>query len=212
MTEKKTLCVSLILLLTVSIALMSIPCVRAGLTIVSLNPMEISGLEPGQKFTIDVNVTDVADMKGFMFMLDYNTTILNATLVSPTAISQDAAFWQPTDENLTFHWDGPPTINDTIGRVWVAAFGFTTFTGSGTILTINFTATAAGSSTLHLYNTQLLNPYAETIDHTALDGEVTVIPEFPTFIIMPLLLIATLAATLAKMFWSRKRKDAPIAE
>jgi hypothetical protein len=42
---------------------------------------------------------------------------------------------------------------------------------------------------------------------------ITIVPEFPTSIVTPLLLIATLAATfLGKMVWSRKRKDAPTAE
>jgi len=40
-----------------------------------------------------------------------------------------------------------------------------------------------------------------------------VIPEFPTALVMPLLLIATLAAAfLGKTFWSWKRKDALVSE
>ena len=176
MSGKKTVCLSLILLLIVNITLVTIPSVHAQLPIVSLNPMEIIVSAPGQNFTVDVNVTDVTNLKGFAFMLDYNTSILDATIVSKTTISNDAVVWLPVDASMVFHWDAPPTINDTIGRVWVSAFGFTTFTGSGPMLTINFTATAAGNSTLDLYNTQLLDPLSDPIVHTTLDGEVTVIP------------------------------------
>jgi len=212
MSGKKTVCLSLILLLIVNITLVTIPSVHAQPPIVSLNPTQIIVSAPGQNFTVDVNVTDVTNLKGFAFMLDYNTSILDATIVSKTTISNDAVVWLPVDASMVFHWDAPPTINDTIGRVWVSAFGFTTFTGSGPMLTINFTATAAGNSTLDLYNTQLLDPLSDPIVHTTLDGEVTVIPEFTAFMIMSLFLIVTLTATLAKMFWSRKRKDSPIAE
>jgi hypothetical protein len=45
------------------------------------------------------------------------------------------------------------------------------------------------------------------------DDTQEVIPEFPIFIIMPLLLITSLAAVfLGKTFWSKKRKDTLIAE
>lgn len=152
-------------------------------------------------------------MKGFEFKLNYNASILNATIVSSTSISASATKWLPVDESLVFHWDAPPTINRTIGQVWVGSWGFTTYTGSGTVLKINFTATALGNSTLHLYETEILDMYAEVIPHDPVDGEVSVIPEFPTFIIMPLLLITSLAAALlGKAFWSKKRKDALIAE
>jgi hypothetical protein len=212
MSGKKALCVSLILLLAVSVALVSIPSVHALVPLISLSPATISVSAPGQNFTVDVNVTDVSDLKGVVCMLDYNASILNATLVSKTAITNDATKWLPIDANGTFHWDGPPTINNTIGRVWVYPWGFTPFTGSGAVLSITFTAIAAGNSNLHFYFTQLLDSMADEIPHDVEDGTVTVIPEFPTFIIVPLLLIATLAATLAKMFWSKKRKDALITE
>jgi len=213
MTEKKTLCIFFVLLLLANVTLVSIPSVHAQLPIISLSPSEITIPAPGQNFTVAVNVTDITNMKGFAFKLDYNTTILNATIVSSTSISDDTTKWLPVDANLTFHWDAPPTINDTMGRVWVAAWGFTAFTGNGSVLTINFTATAAGNSSLHLYETEHLDNFADPIDHTALDGEVAVIPEFPTALLMPLLVMATLAATfLGKMIWSRKRKDALVTK
>jgi hypothetical protein len=212
MARKKVPCVSLILLLVVSTTLISIPHVSAQLPILSLNPMEINVSAPGQSFLIDVNVTAVTNLKGFEFKLDYNTTILNATLVSPSAVTQSATKWLPIDANMTFHWDGPPTINDAIGRVWIYGWGFSTYNGSGVLVTVNFTATAVGNSTLHLYEDYLYDNWADEIAHTTLDGSVTVIPEFPAFIITPLLIIGTLAAAfLGKRVWSRKRKDTPTA-
>ena len=84
---------------------------------------------------------------------------------------------------------------------------------------INFTATAEGNTSLTLTVQALdsISPYPDytitSIEYTIQSGSVTVIPEFPTILIMPLLLITTLAAAfLGKMVWSRKRKDALISE
>ena len=209
MIERKAMSGFLISFLIVSVLLVGIPSVHAQLPILSLSPSEITIPAPGENFTVAINVTDVTDMRGFSFKLDYNTTVLDATIVSSTSISADTTKWLPVDQSLVFHWDAPPTINDTIGRVWIAAWGFTAFTGNGSVLTINFTATATGNSSLHLYETELLDLFADPIDHTALDGEVMVIPEFPTVLLLPILMMATLtAAFFGKRIWSRKRKDA----
>jgi len=205
MPGKKILCESLILLLIAGITMVGIPPAYAQTTL-SLDPLKITGIELGENFTVALNITNVATMKGVAFKLDYNTTILDATLVTSTSITDDATNKLPVDANLTFHWDGPPTINDTMGRVWVAFWGFTTYTGSGVLFTINFTATAAGNSTMHIYDTEVLDNFGEDILHDVNDGEINVIPEFPTMVLIAVLLTATLAATfLGKMFWSRKR-------
>jgi hypothetical protein len=80
-------------------------------------------------------------------------------------------------------------------------------------VTINFTATAERSCILDFTLTQLFDSLGTPIEHEALDGVVTVIPELPAALVVPLLIIATLAAAfLGKMFWSRKRKDAPLSD
>jgi len=66
--------------------------------------------------------------------------------------------------------------------------------------------------TENVTHTLLYFTYPHTTHNVKIRGT-WVVPEFPTAIVAPLLLIATLAATLlTKMFWSRKRKDDLIAE
>ena len=90
----------------------------------------------------------------------------------------------PRDENGTFHWDGPPTIDNTIGRVWVGLFlePGTFFNGNGTLLIINFTAKQPGNVTLHLYETEIYDKWSDPYMHDTFDGVVQVLPEFATLI------------------------------
>jgi len=225
--RKKTLGASLILSLIASMALMGMskPASASEEVIVSLNPTEFEVPSVGSNFVIDVNITNVEDLGVFEFHLYYNTTILNATYVNiepplypefdPTHPGWD---WLPEDMWGVWYPDKEPTINDTGGYVWVGCVIPTPGQGTGlygnfTLVSINFTATALGNSTLQL-DTVVLGDWAgDAIDFKSLDTWTNVVPEFPAALIMPLLLITTLAAAfLGKMFWSRKRKDAPIAE
>jgi hypothetical protein len=165
---------------------------------------------------INLTIANVTNERGINFMLWYNSSFLKANRIYSTAITASTTKWLPVNASDVFNPDRPPTINNTIGpsigRVWVAAWGFTAFTGSGALITINFTATATGLCTLYINNTEVLDTSANEIEHNVVNGSISVVPEFPTFIIMPLLLILSLAAVfLGKTFWSRKRKNTLIA-
>ena len=186
--------------------LVGIPRVRAGLPYISLNPTEYEAPAPDHSFTVDVNVTDIADMAGFEFKLGYNTTLLDAVTVTPgpefgpTRVEK----WLPEVGGV---W---APIKEAEGYIFVMCLIKVGqyFNGSATLVTINFTATEVGQCTLDLYDTEIADRLAATIDHDVFDGSVTVIPEFPAFIVMPLLMILTLAAaSLGKIAWSRKRKE-----
>jgi len=205
--------VFLVLLLIASIIMIGIPSVGTSpVAVVSLNPRETIVSAPDQNFTVDVNVTDVAGLYGFSFQLDYDTILLDALKVTPGPVIPATRFLGPIDPD-TFEWT---PINDTLGQVEVVCtflYPATQFTGDGTLVTINFTAKAEGTCALDFTLTELFNNEMEPITHNTNDGTVDVIPEFPAILIIPLLLIATLAATfLGKMNWSRKRKDALIFE
>jgi len=190
---------------------MSKPVGAAELTMISLNPSTLEVPAPGANFTIDVNITDVANMQGYEFKLGFNTTLLNATGVTQGPMNPLGTTLGPVDPD-TFEWT--PLQNVSAGFVWVIAvlpLG-QAFTGNGTTMTINFTALAMGNSTLDLYDTVLGNMLGQPIEHVAIDGSVDVIPEFPATLILPILMIATLSASLlAKKVCSRKRKDDTIA-
>jgi hypothetical protein len=49
----------------------------------------------GTKFNVSVNIFNVTDMWGFEMKLGYNVTLLHAIRVYPTAITENAAYWNP---------------------------------------------------------------------------------------------------------------------
>jgi hypothetical protein len=218
---KKTIpYIHLTLLIIMSIILVNIPRAHAdGIPTLTVDPSEITVSAPGQFFTVNVTVNNVTLLGAWEFDLFFNNTILNATYVYKTWLTQNNTDWVPYDALGQFD---PVkacnnTYNATHGRVdALALFPLTTpVTGSGPLVIINFTAIGIGNCTLNLVNTVLFGnsgPPDYTIweiahDSTAVSN-VTVMPEFPAVLVVPLLLISTLAAAfLGKMFWSRKRKD-----
>lgn len=153
----------------------------------------------GEVFTVDINIDNVADLSAFGFKLSYNTTMLDAL---------DAVKGPfPSVSYVTTE------IYEPEGYVWIYG-SCASADGSGTLATITFNVTYADgrTCTLHLFDTALYDSAIQPIDHVTLDGSVTVIPEFPAAILMPLLVITTLAAAfLGKMVWSRKRQGLAIA-
>jgi hypothetical protein len=203
--KKDKLFTSLTLLLILSIVLMCAPSVSAEIPYFSLNPMEYEAPAPGHSFTVDVNVTDVTNMGAFEFKLAYNTTLLDAVNVTPgpqlgpTVVEK----WLP---EVGGEWT---PIRDADGYVWVGCIikWGKEINGSAILVTINFTATEAGDCTLHFYDTGITDQYGLMLDHEAFDGSVTVVPEFPALLVMPLLMILTLAAASLGKIWSKKRKE-----
>jgi len=135
-------------------------------------------------FNVTVNIFNATDVRGCAIKLGYNNTLVEAVGVSSTDITKDATTWLPVDTYGVFHWDDHPTINNMrtdpatgLAYVWIGFFwGFTSFTGSGELFTINFIPKVLGNSTLHLFDTEVLNPNADPIEHYTLDGSVTVLP------------------------------------
>ena len=178
-------------------------------TILSVEPTEYEAPAPGHNFMISIVITNVSRLGAISFKLGYNTTLLDAVWCSLTSMSET---W--LSDFVPAPWNETIGIVDEQGYVVFGALAkdlLDPFIGSGAILTINFTATVTGSGLLDLYETIVqgidpdLNIYP--IEHEVVGGSITVIPEFPTSLVMPLLLIATLAATFLGKFWSRKRED-----
>jgi len=163
--------------LSLLIVTFNLQSVKAGSTVVSLNPKD-STVQLGDSFTINVTLTDVNDWGAWEFKLDYDTAILDAKYVYKTPDTLDNTDWCPIDAFGNWWPDRPPTIDDTIGRVWCGALVPVPLgggrNGDFTLVTINFTATGKGSCTLHLYDTTVGDSWGEPIDHTAIDGSVTV--------------------------------------
>lgn len=139
----------------------------------------------GTKFNVTVNIFNVTGMWGCAVKLGYNNSLLAAVRVYPTDITEYAPSWLPIDWNLQFHWDADPTINNTrtyapdYAYVWVFAFDFLSFDGSGSVFTMEFTCVEAPlpnesvSCVLDLFDTEVLDSWSDPIDHYVDDGSYT---------------------------------------
>jgi len=195
----------LFLLIIASIAITGVKADPAPYMFVDPPTAEISAV--GQNITIKVNVTTVSNLYGYEFWLEYNSTLLTEAYITPDGLGQVA----PSDPGFRAIDDlsTPGAVRYSLafwpkpGPVYPPSFN-----GSGTLAWITFNGTAEGVSGLNFTRAKLFDTDGTSIiTDPWVDGQITVIPEFPTAIIMPLFLIATLAATfLAKMVWSKKHR------
>jgi len=71
--------------------------------------------------------------------------------------------------------------------------------GSGTLTTITFTSVSTGGpQTLHLADIGLSDSNLGKIPFSQVDGEVTVVPELSTVLILPLLVASTTVALVLR--------------
>lgn len=170
-------------------------------TTISLNPRTISGVMPGETFSVDIIATDVTaedGLWGYQFILSYDTDVLTAT-----AYSSYDPFVQP--------W--PSEINDTAGHVSVAySMNFGTDEGKKddfSLAKIDFTVDAHGASVLDLRDTDLATPSGAPVDHKVLDGsfanvgeKIAVSPNFATAKYNETFYINITIAETSKEVWS----------
>jgi len=124
----------------------------------------------GVVFTVDVGTQNVTDLYGFAISLEYNTTLLDVISVA------EGSF-------LNSHGDTyvvKDYMNDTEGQVRYALSLLGTSSGangSGTLFTVTFRAstTVLGTSNLVLNNTDLGDYNGNSIDHSIMDGSVTIL-------------------------------------
>ena len=119
----------------------------------------------GQNFTVNVSISNVADLYGWRLKLKWNTTILDAVNVT------EGGFLKSIDNTFFF-----PRINNTEGYIDVECTllgNVTGVNGSGTLATIQFYVIQNGSCVLDLYDTMLLNSLEQPqlIAHTVSDGQ-----------------------------------------
>ncbi|MFB0501107.1 MAG: cohesin domain-containing protein, partial [Candidatus Bathyarchaeia archaeon] len=114
----------------------------------------------GNTFVINVIVADVVDLSGFRFYLGYNTTILDGLSV-----------WVPPPFETPLY---QPQVIEPDGYIHVTAISTTPLSGTSTLASITFNATAAGTSILNLCDTMLSDSAGNPIPHTTIDGSVTV--------------------------------------
>ena len=171
---------------------------------------------PGANTTVEVVVHNVTDCYGVDFWLTYNSTFLSKLglvdvhgpfdsgnpPIRPDPVTYPGGYVL-TDISL------PGTVR--VSLTFVGALGAPSFNGTGTVCAITFQGDALGVSNLTFDESKvkIWDPTGTGQPRDpSVNGEIEVIPEFPAAIITPVLIIATLAAALvAKITWSRKRRD-----
>jgi hypothetical protein len=134
-----------------------------------ITPTTYVATELGETFTININISNIDNLRAFEFKLGYNTTLLDVVQVA-----QGSFFPAPPNAIIT-----KLETNETTGLVWVnislSAFE-TPKSGSGTLTTITFTVTYAPSSpsmtwcALDLRESILYDGAMVQISHDSIDG------------------------------------------
>ena len=155
---------------------------------------------PTEPFTINITLTDFEDVYTWQIRILFNPSILKCT-----------AAWYPADHIFTGKTTAPvqPVIDNTAGSI---LFGNSLVgevpgvSGSkATLCQINFTGVAVGSSQITFQltgtgRTLLLDSNGGFIEFTANPGEVTVVPEFPSILMLTILLATSTGLLLSKKF------------
>jgi hypothetical protein len=155
MPIKRITLISMILSLILSLGIAS------AITTLYVHPSSVTGLNPGQTFTIDIKMSDVTNLYGYEFKLGYDTSILDATNVNIGPFLNE-----PT-------YTVKKKIDNTNGFLWFATSSqepAAPKSGSGTLATITFQVTGSGSCDLDLYDTKLGNSDVNPISHSVSDG------------------------------------------
>ncbi len=166
---------------------------RAGT--ISLQPSTLT-VDPGQKFSFDVNGSALTDVYAFQFDLVFNPGLVSVLN------SLEGSFLSGGGTTIFV----PGTIDNTTGTISFTGDSLTTavagVSGNGTLATIGFQALAGGTGSVSVSNLILLNSALSPISSTVVGGTVTVsgvpgVPEPATW--------ALLIPGLAFIICKRKR-------
>jgi hypothetical protein len=150
------------------------------LAAVYINPAQVTGLNIGDNFTININVANVSNLAGWEIQLFYDSRVVNAIAAAEGPFLKSAG-------NTIFLNSSPLGIdnyyNSTHGRVYMACAILGTTPGAegtGTLANVTFVAIGAGLSVLALPEdtTKILNntpANPQPIPHTVTNGQVSLI-------------------------------------
>ena len=128
----------------------------------------------GDAFTVELSAENVSDLGGWQFDIAYDSTVLEAVEIN------EGDFLK-TDGGATFFQRG--TIDDRSGKIKglsSARLGEDGVSGTGTLLSVTFTAKAAGQTRLRLDNLQLASITGKPIDAGPHEVVITVEGEHTT--------------------------------
>lgn len=167
--DKKTVAVIVLLctaMFPIAVAVWSLNTIQAENPELFIDPPSLyfDALVPGKRFSINISVAKVTDLKSYELKLSYNTLMLDVV---------DVAFLP--DANLPV---GNLGVNDTSGVIWISTVydGDAITTASPvTLAVITFKMMGRGISPLHLYDTALKDSLGVPITHSTGDGVVYIL-------------------------------------
>jgi hypothetical protein len=147
--------------LALAFALLSLSGARALFATTISAPFLTVGV--GDTFTVEISITDAADLAFFQFDLGFTPSIVRADTAGAAAGS---------DLGADFFFTSPGAVDNTNGDILgvTASSGFSTFNASGVIANFEFTALSPGVSPL-VFSSVILNLF-ETADIS--NGQITV--------------------------------------
>lgn len=167
---------------------------------ISVDPSYLQ-VDIGQAFTVDINITGMEEpgLYGYELKLYYDNTTLQGIQVQ----LPEGHFLTPTlDPGNIFPVERRIYQDEGYASVAVTLLADEPGkTGSGILATIEFNGTALGEVSLELVDVILVDGEGETVpteNYDLDDGEVSVIPEFPVALLVPLFIAITLAIMLVK--------------
>jgi hypothetical protein len=134
--------------------------------LVSISPASID-VKQGDNVTLEVVVSDVANLFGFQFDVSYNKDVLEFQN------AQRGTFLNNNNQDNNFCVDYKPSPGYVKNLVCIR-FGGAGVNGNGLLETINFKAIANGESDIVLANLKLANPKAGIIEVKSFNGKVFV--------------------------------------
>jgi hypothetical protein len=211
--KNRTKIIFMAIMMQLAMAVAAIAPVRAQVPDLIVLPATVTIPNIGDTATVDVNITDVTNLYAYEIKIWYMLSVVNTTVdevVRPTG-----HLLEPVDPSKQFVNWAVDYSNGTWGVIY-ASFSLLApevgRSGSGILFRITFHGIGSGTTPIMIqYPGEtlpaiLVDDTGTPITHTATDGSVTVIPEFPTFLMLPMLAVTTvIVASFAKLY-RRKRE------
>jgi len=193
---------------------------KAQPTVISVQPSHVDVPEPGLTFTVNLTITDSPAIVNWMVAIQYNPNVLVPIIVNET-VEMGVLVKQPlVDEGDFLSREGSSALMvKWLNSTMLAAGKMPEITcillepfpaassGDGVLCTLHFNTTASGQSDITIYDSALLDENEQYQEHTRQNGTVTVIPEFPAALILPLFLITTaIIVGVSKIAWTKRRR------
>jgi hypothetical protein len=169
--------------------------VRCSGTVISISPSSdtIPQSQIGKSLQVNITISNVTNLWGWVVTLNWNPTILNFTNMT------EGPFLDSVGSTLFLY---PTPGSGSLTQITDELLENTSVNGNGTLATINFKVLAYGQSNITLSDTLLYQPLSGNplshaqIAHTVNNGQIIVISEFPSWALPAIIIVATIPAMI----------------